>query len=92
MGPKETLVSVYRACGQIEAEIVKGRLTVEEIPAVLKYESAGSVIGLTVDGLGQVDVLVPAKYADQARQVLSEYSDDGPECPAPTEPGRNSET
>ena len=68
----EKLITIYKACGQPEAEIVKGRLTVEGIPAVLKYESVGSVYGLTMDGLGQVEVQVPAKYESKARELIEE--------------------
>ena len=64
------LITVYVAVGQPEAEIVKGHLESEGIPAVLRYESAGIVYGLTVDGLGQVEVQVPASLVEEARQVL----------------------
>ena len=57
--------------GQPEAEIIKGRLQVEGILAILKYESIGSVYGLTVNGLGQVKVQVPVKYADRALEIIS---------------------
>ncbi len=70
MDAKEKLVTVYKACGQPEAEIVRGRLEIEGIFALLKYESIGSVYGLTVDGLGQVEVQVPARFADRAREVI----------------------
>lgn len=38
---------------------------------MLRYESAGIVYGLTVDGLGQVEVQVPSTLAEEARQVLA---------------------
>lgn len=69
--PEEvTLTTVYVAVGQPEAEIVRGRLESEGIPAMLRYESAGLVYGLTIDGLGQVEVQVPSALADEARQIL----------------------
>jgi len=64
------LTTVYIAVGQPEAEIVRGRLESEGIPAMLRYESAGLVYGLTVDGLGQVEVQVPSALAEEARQIL----------------------
>ena len=70
MDAEDRLVTVYRASGQPEAEIVRGRLEIEDILALLKYESIGSVYGLTVDGLGQVEVQVPAKYASRAREII----------------------
>ncbi|MCX5993105.1 MAG: DUF2007 domain-containing protein [Chloroflexi bacterium] len=76
MDAEDRLVTVYKACGQPEAEIVRGRLEIEGILALLKYESIGSVYGLTVDGLGQVEVQVPAKYADRAREIIESSSDE----------------
>jgi hypothetical protein len=70
MDTEEKLVTVYRACGQPEAEIVRGRLEIEGIQALLKYESIGSVYGLTVDGLGQVEVQVPARFVSRAREII----------------------
>jgi hypothetical protein len=70
--PEETrFTTVYIANGQLEAEIVKGRLESEGIPAMLCYESAGVVYGLTIDGLGQVQVQVPSSLAQQAREILA---------------------
>jgi hypothetical protein len=70
--PEESgLVTVYIASGQPEAEIVRGRLENEGIPAMLRYESAGVVYGLTIDGLGQVEVQVPSSLAQHARDILA---------------------
>ena len=71
MEPGDKLVTIYQAMGQPEAEIIRGRLEVEGILAIFKYESLGSVYGLTVDGLGQVKVQVPAKYAERALEIIS---------------------
>ncbi|MBM3153863.1 MAG: DUF2007 domain-containing protein [Chloroflexi bacterium] len=64
------MVTVYTASGQPEAEIIKGRLESNGIQAVLKYESAGIVFGLIIDGLGQVEVQVPADMAQKAKALL----------------------
>ncbi|MBM3118597.1 MAG: DUF2007 domain-containing protein [Chloroflexi bacterium] len=63
-------MTVYVAYGQPEAEIIKGRLESEGIPAILRYESAGLVYGLTINGLGQVEVQVPSSLAQQAKEIL----------------------
>jgi hypothetical protein len=63
--------TVYIARSQPEAEIVKGRLNCEDIPAIFRYESAGIVYGLTVDGLGQVEVRVPSHLARHAKEILT---------------------
>ena len=91
MESADQLITVYKAYGQPEAEIVKGRLNIEKIPAMLKYESLGSVYGLTIDGLGQVEILVPLKYAEQAREILGHDAELEPECLDATEPEQNSE-
>jgi len=70
--PEETeFTTVYIANGQPEAEIIKGRLESERIPAMLRYESAGLIYGLTIDGLGQVKVQVPSALAQHARRILT---------------------
>jgi hypothetical protein len=71
------LITVYIARGQPEAEIVKGRLESEGVPAILRYESAGVVYGLTIDGLGQVEVQVPSYLAKQAREILATEENEG---------------
>lgn len=75
--PEDTrLITVYVASGQIEAEIVKGRLESEGIPAMLRYEAAGLIYGLTIDGLGQVEIQVPSPLAQHAREILAIVNDE----------------
>ena len=53
------------------AQIIQARLEDHGIPAALSYESAGVVYGLTVDGLGEVRILVPKSFYEQAKAVLA---------------------
>ena len=69
MSADEQLVTVYVAT-QMEAQIIKGRLESEGILVLLNYESAGLVYGITVDGLGEVKVMVPKRLAEEAREIL----------------------
>jgi len=69
MSTEEQLVTVYVA-RQMEAQIIKGRLESEGIPVLLSYESAGLVYGITVDGLGEVKVMVAKRLAEEAREIL----------------------
>jgi hypothetical protein len=55
----------------MEAEIVRGRLESEGIPAIIRNESAGQIYGLTMGGLARADVLVPAPLAEKAIELLS---------------------
>jgi hypothetical protein len=71
MSTKEPLVTV-RTAKYLEAQIIKGRLESEGIPVLLSYESAGLVYGITVDGLGQVKIMVPEHLAEEAREILRE--------------------
>jgi hypothetical protein len=75
------LIEVYVASGLLQAEIVKGKLETNDIPVLLEYESLGPVMGLTLNGLGQVRVLVREDKAEIARALLEETeanSDDSP--------------
>ncbi len=69
------LARVYVTSGLLQAEIIKGKLESNVIPVRLRFDILGPVLGLTVDGLGQVEVWVPADLADQAHALLHE--DDG---------------
>jgi len=69
MSAREQLVTV-RTARQMEAQIIKGRLESEGIPTLLSYESAGLVYGLTVNGLGEVRIMVPEHLAEEAKEIL----------------------
>ncbi len=69
---KLDLVTVYTAQGLLQAEVIKGKLESAGVPVLLAYESVGPIYGLTVDGLGQVRVQVPARYAEDAQAVLAD--------------------
>ncbi|HAL61723.1 MAG TPA: hypothetical protein DCP08_04865 [Chloroflexi bacterium] len=67
----EGLEKVYTASGQLQAHVIKGRLESEGIPVLLRYDSGSTVFAFTVDGLGEVQLLVPRDQAARARQILS---------------------
>lgn len=66
------LVTVYISQGMLPALVVRGKLESAGIPVLLRYESIGQVIGLTVDGLGRVEVQVPEQCVDDAEDLLRE--------------------
>jgi len=78
MSPKERLVTV-RSANYMEAQIIKGRLESEGIPVLLRYESAAVVFGITVDGVGEVKVMVPEHLAGEAREILERSGEEMPE-------------
>jgi len=64
------LVTVYTATGLLGAEVIKSKLEAAGIPVLLSYESAGPVIGIIVDGLGEVRVQVPQEFEAEARALI----------------------
>jgi len=63
--------------GIIKARILEGRLEAEGIPVRLQYEPIGQIYAITVDGLGEVQILVPERWLEHARRVLAkEYSEE----------------
>ncbi len=69
-------VTVYRSQGMLGAQVIKGKLELAGIPAYLRYEAVGQVLGLTVDGLGMVEVQVPEEAVDVAMELIQEDDED----------------
>lgn len=76
---KPGLVVVSTVQGQLAANIIKGHLESEGIPVVLRYESAGQVLGIFVDGLGEVKILVPQEFAEAAARIIEPREIEGDE-------------
>jgi thiamine pyrophosphokinase len=76
--PGEPVV-VYTAQGHMRANVIKSKLEAAGIPAILSYDALSRIYGLTVDGIGQVRVLVRPEAAAEARRLLAEED-------LPTEP------
>ncbi len=73
----DVLVKVYESQGIFGAEVVKAKLEAYGIPALLKYESVGQIFGITVDGIGRVEVHVPAELEEQALDLIAEGDAEG---------------
>ena len=58
MSNNEELVEVYRANGEIEAQVIRSLLDYNGIPCLLKGEAARNIYGLTVDGISEVRIMV----------------------------------
>ncbi len=63
---------VYVANGMLEAESVRILLESFGIPAYTNQESAGTVYGLTVGPLGEVEVIVPPEFIPDAKKIIAE--------------------
>lgn len=70
--PNPDLTVVYTSAGLMRAQVIKSKLEGAGIPVLLDYESVGPIIGITVDGLGEVRVLVPRDQAEEARSLIEE--------------------
>jgi hypothetical protein len=64
------LVLIQIVQGEMTAQIIKAHLESEGIPVLLQHESLGGVYGFTVDGLGEVKILVPKEFVEEAKQIL----------------------
>jgi hypothetical protein len=71
MGDAEAEVEVLRVQGSINAEPILAALRANGIPARSRGEALGSVYGLTLDGLGEVAILVPLEHEAAARELLA---------------------
>jgi type 1 glutamine amidotransferase len=72
------LEKVHTAQGQLQAHVIKGKLESEGIPVLLQYES--QVFAVTVDGLGEVRIMVPEHLANKAREIIAR-TEPGDESP-----------
>lgn len=67
---RKDLAVVHIAQGELEASVIKSHLECEGIPVMLQYESVGRVFGLTVDGLGEIRILVPQELVERAKEII----------------------
>ena len=70
MVQKRNFEVILTVQGELTAGVLKSHLESEGIPVILQYESAGKVFGLTVDGLGEVKILVPKELAEEAKRII----------------------
>jgi hypothetical protein len=59
--------------GMLNAQVLRSKLEEAGIPAVLDYESAGLLYGITASGLalGQVHILVGDDDLEEAKRILN---------------------
>ena len=66
------MVEVYRAAGEMEAQVIKGLLESYGVPCLLKSNAARSVHVFAVDGMGEVRIMVWESMADKAKRLIEE--------------------
>jgi hypothetical protein len=64
-------ISVFTASGEMQAQQIQGFLAGSGISSELRGESLRKTHGLTIDGLGRVEVVVSKEDEEQARALLA---------------------
>lgn len=76
-GQGEDLVIVFRAPDEVTANIVRGLLVGEDIPAVLESRQVAWMDGVMRMGEGYWgDVVVPEQYAARSKEIIRAYQQD----------------
>ncbi len=70
MSNQPDMVEVYKAKGELEAQVIKGLLESYGIPCVLSSHAASSVHSFAIDGLGEVRVMVSKPQEEAARKLV----------------------
>ena len=96
--PHGDLVTVTRVFNSLEAQMLRGCLEAEGIPATLGDVQTVQTDTLLTVALGGIRVMVPAPFADAARQTVEAFErgalaidelpaeDQAPQAPAEAEP------
>lgn len=61
--------------GMMEAEIIRSKLESFGIPCMLKFESMGRLMAISMNGLGKVRVMVPPDRLQEAQELLNQEED-----------------
>jgi hypothetical protein len=64
-------VIVFVAQGEFEETQVRSFLAAHDIPTMVQGEALRKTHGLTLDGLGAVEILVAAEHAEEAQRLLA---------------------
>jgi hypothetical protein len=70
----DKLIEIYRAMGEMEAQVIRGKLESQGIPSILQSDSAPSVHMVPFTRLGWTRVMVPEKLAETARSIIEEVT------------------
>ena len=64
-------ICVFKASGEMHAQQIQGFLAGAGIASELRGESLRKTHGLTIDGLGMVEIVVSSADEEQARALLA---------------------
>ena len=68
---QDPYVAVSTVQGQFAEEQLRAFLEANGIPTEVRGETLRSTHGISIDGLGTVEILVPAGQASEARELLA---------------------
>jgi len=68
---------LFSTNSEVEANLISDILYKYDIPNFLKSESFGKVAGITINGLGQIDIYVRSEDYELAMDVLKNHIDKG---------------
>jgi hypothetical protein len=85
-------VVVDTVCGRQEGEILQSYLRAQGIDCQVSQEAVGTVIGITIDGMGATQILVPSRQREEALEAIRRFRKEEPPPPSETkeEGGRKS--
>lgn len=72
MNKEIKLVAVYLATGEAEAQVIKGLLESNGVHCILKSNAAPSVHVFSVDGMGEVRIMVEKSKEKKAKELIME--------------------
>lgn len=64
---------VWIACGMLDAETIRLLLESFNIKVKMFQESLGAVYGMAFGPIGEVEIFVPHKNANEAKEILDAY-------------------
>ena len=67
----EKWIILTYAKSEVERWIIKGKLETDGIPAIIQQEAIGKIYRITIDGLGEIKVLVPTFFLVQAKEIIN---------------------
>ena len=70
MSKGEKLVEVYSSSSEMEAQVIRSLLDSYGIPCLLSSHAAPSVHVFTVNGMGEVKVMVWDSMAERAKKLI----------------------
>lgn len=66
----KNLVELIVVEGMVEAEVIKTKLDSFGVPSTLKFEAVGRLFGITMNGLGKVQILVNGDDLKKAQELI----------------------